>query len=631
MTLATKHDWRDAGYDHKLALVENAFARPRLLHVRTEILVHDYAAPVADALERLGAGESVDACPPVPACACCGSRTASIVRRIRDVEILIDRETGQRVRRELMPPDMFADIAAEAERVDIPLRVSAGQLDLLLGDNPRGLFASGGNRSGKTTIGLVWLVRQWLLHGGREKRFWLCSHTLPKAFRLWEKIFRGTGTSPPLLPLALAASYPESHRSSNLITRMVDGSIIDLRHFNDPSAENLKSDAIVAALVDEAAHLPSEDCFTALYNRTLDERGSIFLATTPRPGHYLKPKLVDPSLDLARLRGLGLDVPADHAGLLWLYRELSLFTNPWLDPIEVKIRVRAQGDEDPSVLRDVFGRWVANAGPLWRQFSTDRHVLRNECRALSEMPGWTDTTALVSRRLFARDNPAYRSLRASNPRHIGGMDVNISPHSTVLAQVAADPADPTNRDKWKLIVWDMMQTDKGDASVHANALAGKRFAKMVRPDSDGATYHGIGIIVDGTAIGRDPTAHRYGGNPKGLPAVFGALGFDLRAAVYTDKHKPANPHKADSYLLLHRLLAEGRLIIHARCEPLINALQSQEDSGDGTTPIKVSHNASDRLSSSVDALRYLAWAVWHGGDGSGPVRVAQSGGMFKAA
>lgn len=637
----TKNEWRDSGYDGKLELVRNAFARPRILYVRTEILVHDYAPAVRFALDAAGAGGDIDTCPDATPCRidaerpCCGSRTATIVRRIPDVEILIDREAGWRVRREDMTPEAFEAVRAAAEEHYIPLRVSVGQLDLLLGEDApqsaapgawrnrstsRGLFASGGNRSGKTTVGLYWLCRQWLLRGGREKRFWLCAHTLPKAYRLWEKIFRGTGTSPAILPLALAGSYPDSARSSNLATRMCDGSIIDLKHFNDPSAENLKSDAIVAALCDEAAHLPSEDTFTALYNRTLDERGSIFLSSTPRPGHFIKGKIVDPCLDLARLRGLGEQVPRDHEGSLWTYRELSLFTNPWLDPIEVGIRVRSQGQDDPSVLRDVYGRWVANSGFLWREFSTDAHVLRNECRDLTE---WNDSGALVnvtetaSRRIFGRkDNPAYRGIRATNYRVIGGMDVNISPHSTVLVQVAGDTREPTNKDRWTVIVWDMLQTEKGDATVHAQALAGKRFAKMVRPGSGGDTYHGIGVIVDGTAIGRDPTAHRYGGNPRGLPEVFGKLGFDLRAPVYTDKAKPANPHKADSYLLLHRLFREGRLLIHGRCEALITALLSQEDSGDGCTPIKVSHNASDRLSSSVDALRYAAWAIFHGGSDS---------------
>ena len=52
---------------------------------------------------------------------------------------------------------------------------------------------------------------------------------------------------------------------------------------------------------------------------------------------------------------------------------------------------------------------------------------------------------------------------------------------------------------------------------------------------------------------------------------------------------------------------------HEALSKLIDALLEQEDSGDGITPVKVSHNRSDRVSSSVDALRYGLWAIFHGG------------------
>lgn len=623
----SKSEWESG---QRVEVIEQAFSRSRILYIRTEILIHDYAPEVADALERYNAGEHDLTCPPAAACSCCGSRTATIVERRRDVELLIDRVTGVRVRREDMPAEAFDQVRAQAEEFYIPLRVARDQLDLLLAPDARGLFASGGNRSGKTTVGLYWLARQWLLRGGPLKRFWLVGHTVPKAFRLWEKLFKGSSTSPAILPLALVVRAPDSHRSTNLQTIMVDGSIIDLQHFTDPGAENLKSDPIVAALCDEAAHLPSEDCYTALYNRTLDERGAIFLASTPRPSHFLKTKLVDPCKAYARLEP-GDPARVDHEGRLWAFRELSLFTNPWLDPIEVKIRVAALGEEDPSVLRDVFGRWIANSGPLWRDFSTDRHVIRNEYRGLAEWQEWAkaDITPTVARRLFGRDNPHYRGLRASSLGYIGGMDVNRHPMSTVVLQVACDPSDPTNRDKWTVFVWDLIYTEHGNALKQADALSSHAFARVRRADAAGSELKGIGIITDGTAVTRDPTAHSYGGDPRGLAELFGKSGFDVRPPEYSHNNRPANPAKADSYRLVHRLLREGRLYIHERCKPLITALLEQEDSGDGTTPIKVSHNRSDRLSSPVDALRYAVWSIFHRADKA--ATLVGGGGMFAAA
>ena len=60
----------------------------------------------------------------------------------------------------------------------------------------------------------------------------------------------------------------------------MDGSVIDLRGFtNDPGAERLKSDSIVAGLVDEAAHMSKPDSLVALRGRCLETGGRLWLAS----------------------------------------------------------------------------------------------------------------------------------------------------------------------------------------------------------------------------------------------------------------------------------------------------------------------------------------------------------------
>ncbi|WP_434417787.1 terminase large subunit domain-containing protein [Nannocystis pusilla] len=575
--------------------------------------MHDYAPVVRDALERAEAGEVVGDTPNAPPCPCCGSRTAAIVDTIPDVELLIDRETGIRVRREHMPPDVWDEIAVEAELVDVPLRVGAGQVDLLRSED-RNIFATGGNRSGKTLTGLVWLARQWLLHGGRERRFWLIGPKIDDAFNVWKKLFTGDA---PVLPLDLAVRYPATAASRNLETVMVDGSIIDLKHMQQPDGGNLKSHPIVAGLCDEAAHMPSEDCYVALMGRTLDLKGRLWFASTARPAHFLKAKIIDPCL-----------VPSTaehkHIARVWTTRSLSLFTNPWLDPIDTARKVGSMGREDPSVRRDVFGEWVSNQGPLWMEFDQTKHVIRNECRALEEWAEWArhDITPTVARRIFGQVNPHYRGLRASNHRYIGGMDVNKHPLSTVVLQVACDSSDPTNRDKWTVFVWDIIYTKHGNALKQADALGSHSFARVRRAAAAGSELAGIGIVTDATAVTRDPTSHSYAGDPRGLAELFGKAGYDVRPPEYSHNHRPVNPAVADTYRLIHRLFREGRLFVHERCVPLIESLLEQEDSGDGTTPIKVSHTRSDILSSPVDALRYACWAIFYRPEVKAPTLVS---------
>jgi hypothetical protein len=62
-------------------------------------------------------------------------------------------------------------------------------------------------------------------------------------------------------------------------------------------------------------------------------------------------------------------------------------------------------------------------------------------------------------------------------------------------------------------------------------------------------------------------------------------------------------------------LRENRLKIVAgggRCRNLIDSFLEQETSAkDPALPHKVSHTKSDRVSSSIDALRYVCWGIFN--------------------
>lgn len=593
-----------------LAQAQEAANRPRYIRVVAEVLLHDRVEQA-----------------PGPACPCCGSVDAEIVERRPLADIVIDTYTGDRMVSQDMSEETWSDVCAVARRIDLPLRMSPTQARLVLDESPRSLFASGSNRSAKTTAGLLWVAVQWLRRGRAEARIWLVAPTTELAYRLLEKLFRGTATSPPILPAELIASGPSSHRASDLRTRLVDGTVLDLRGFSgDPGAQRLKSDSIVAALVDEASHLPGSPSLVALDGRTLEARGRLFLASTPMPRSFLREAVVEPAQVFERLPA---DDPrrasGEHPGAPWLYVELPLEANPWVPLAEIRRKLAALNPDDPAVARDFYGKWTAGSGPLWRDFSVTRHVLVHEARDFIDLSprvraehgaaGHVDITARAVRLVCGTPSPHFRGMRASNTRYLLGQDVNCHPLSTVALQVSAPEGAQTDRDLWTYWIFECVQTYQGSSYAHAEKLAATRFGRMLDPGAAASPFRGCGLICDATALSRDPTAHRFGGDPMGLAEVFGRAGFDVRGPLYTptpDKGmRTRNPNRKDSHLLVHRLLREGRLHVAQRCEALIESFLEQEDSGDGVEPRTESATRSDRLASPMDALRYPLWAIAH--------------------
>lgn len=613
---AKGNEWRDAGRESKLEIVKAAYARPPILWVTTEVLIHELHEGAVEALERAKIDRSIIESPLGPACPCCGSRLARITEVRPDLSLYIDRTSGKRVRPERLTPEQRAKVEAAAEHVHIPLRVSREQLHLLYRDAGKKDLVSGSMRSGKSQVCAYALTREWLLHGGKGAHFWVAAPKRIMAFELMRKIIYGDDTAPPILPAVLFNYIPTTEHKTR--ARLVDGSVLSLKHLGSKRGTNLKSDSVRCIVVDEACELSDRDQLNNLEGRVHTTKGRLLLCSTPTKNHWLRELVRDPCVAWEVMKPEEREQHPTHAAHYWRYTSLGMTENPWIDPVHTLREMESKGGmDDPAVMREYRGLWTGAAGALWRMFSLTENIIDNHYRDLDE---WDEMrsrniTRNVARKLFGGFNPNYPGLRASNLTFIGGMDVNCSPHTTLLLQAACDPDDPQNRDKWSVYVWDGFQTHE-DAAVHAAMLHGKQFAKMVRRGSDGETYRGMGIICDGASVNHDPTAHRHGGDPKGLAKIFGSKGFDLRPPEHTNKGKAANPHLADSYRLVQTLLRERRLFIHARVGFLRDALLEQEDSGDHVTPIKVSGNRSDRVSSSVDAMRYALWAIFHGGESS---------------
>lgn len=594
--------------EQKIAQIEAALVRPRFLWLRPRVLIHDHAPS--------GAGP----------CPCCGSRYAAIVEERPQLEVVVDCVSGRRVYAADVSPATWSKVTAAAERHDVPLRLSRTQAALVFDESAPFKIASGGNRAAKTTAGLVFMALEWLRRGGPQRRFWLIASTVPKCYRLLEKLFLGTGESPPILPRALVRTMPATHRASDLRTILADGSVFDLKPFaGDPGAERAKSDAIVAALVDEAAHLPTVDWVTALRGRCLDAGGWLWFASTPRPGHFLR-DIVD---DAHAFRRLPADDPArvsgKHEGARWLAHAFPIPSNPWLDQAAVAAELASLDENDPSVRRDVFGEWNTSGGVLWR-FDQERHVVLHEGRTIAAMLGelrrraggeLIDVTDRVVAGLTARPNPHHRAVQATNRRYLVASDFNVHPMSSVVLQVAGDPRAPGDKDRWHVVVHDSPQSAHSNALLHAERLVDPAWVRTWDPKATASPFLHALMICDPTALGRDPTAHKHGRDPGGLAATLARATFDARAPSYRlgegGAMKPVHLPRYDSHLLVHRLLAEGRIHVSARCVALIESLLNQEDSGDGVVPFVKSHTKSDELAGPVDALRYALHAIFHGG------------------
>ena len=187
-----------------IATLSAQLERPRFVRVVATLLVHA-RAPVPGAAR----------------CPCCASRDAAIVEERVVADVVIDTVTGERITAATCAAERWAGVVEIAERHEVPLRCSTKTLPLLLDDSGRGIFAAGGHRSSKTTTGLTWLALQIIERGGVERRFWLVGQTDEKAFRLLAKLFASTpspsgGSVAPILPAALVARAPATHRASNL-------------------------------------------------------------------------------------------------------------------------------------------------------------------------------------------------------------------------------------------------------------------------------------------------------------------------------------------------------------------------------------------------------------------------------
>lgn len=593
-----------------VAELAEQLSRPRYLRVRATIKAHA-RRPEVDGTR----------------CPCCGSPDATIVQQLPAGDLVIDLQTGERLSAADVSAAEWAEFCSLAETHELAVRCSTKTLPLLLDETGRHIFASGGNRAAKTTTGLAWLALQWLRRGGRERRFWLVGSTDAKAYRLLEKLFRGTGESPAILPAALIDRAPDTHRASNLQTRLIDGSLIDLRTFaNDPGAERLKSDAIVAALVDEAAHLPSPDSLSALRGRCVDAGGRLWLASTPRPSSFLKAAVVDQALEFERLPAEDpRKASGQHEGAAWLFAALPMLENPWVPLANIECVLKTLDMSKPEYARDMAGSWVADEGLYWDgKFDADRHVFAHENRDLTTWsptffasvgaPGHVPITGLVRQRICSSParNPHHATIKATNNRYLVGQDVNLLRMESVIVQITAPPDKKGDPDSWHYWVQDCVTSFRSNDFAHASRLVSVELSKVLDPGGSTRTLDGALVIMDPTFILPVDAHQRRHGQSGSVVDVFARHNLEVRAPAYrssSDGWKKVIVERAATFNVVRRLLNENRLHVASRCGPLLEAFATQLAESDGECPLDARRGKWDERMGPVDAMRYVIYAA----------------------
>lgn len=598
----------------EVAELATEILRAPYAHVVARLLVHDSRAELDGTR-----------------CPCCASPDAEIVEDRVVVEMVIDLETGERIYEGDLVPADWAEKVELADAFEVSLRCSIHTRDLFLDESGRHVALSGAQRAAKTTTALYLFALDVLRRGGQNKRAWLVASTDHKAHILLQKLLRPqpvgeSGRAAPILPPGLIAHTPETHRTTDLTTTLIDGTIIDLRSFaGDPGASRLKSDPCVSIVCDEAAHLPSGDSLAALVGRTVDAGGRLILASTPRPSAVMTSIVVEPAMEFERMSP---DDPrkasGDHPGAPWIFRSLPLADNVFLNRAKIERAMRGVDMSRPESRRDWLGQWVSNDGKAFPNFNPDLHVVVHEARDVGKLSprvlaelgagGHVDITPTIARALFGKPNRHVKMARASNFRFILGQDVNKNPLTTAILQVTAPADTTTDPESWHFWVVDTVATATSNSLAHAERLVSAELARVLDPQGKGSPLAGCGVVMDASAIGRDPSA--LAGQTGSAAETFWRAGLDARAPCYSPTFKPGakqaggyNPEVRARWTLVHRLINERRLHVFSRAGDLLRSFDQLLVEPDGLVPQDARSGRIDRMMSAPDAMSYAVYAA----------------------
>jgi hypothetical protein len=565
----------------------------RLIWIHRPIWIHEHRQP-AD-------GPGI--------CKCCNSRHAIRVEDLEHIDVLIDRQTGRRwVRSQLKDKAGFDALAAQAERIDCPIRCSRKQLRVILDREHRVIGVFGGERGGKSTVEAEWFFDRVLERGGIGAQFWWVSKTRKKALAIGlKKLVKGELTdrwNRPIIPAALVLGYPRGVQH-DVPLLLVDGTEIWFHHASTPDGDNLKGEPPVAVVIDEGCTVDHQANWTQCLMRITDANGQLLTATTPIIGHYLQKEVREQGKSYD---DLDLLEPEDAAKVSTVWTSLSQPDNPWLSAESIAQNVKALNGDELKIRAHIYGEWVAIGRLLWRHFDEVTHLREGPWRDIADW-GLVPITKIAAAKFFRGTS--------SDLTRIGGQDFNVDPHNVVVIQVGVPQGmDSSDRRNWIVFVEDHVQK-RGTVTELAAFLQAEAGRIRKLPSN---YFAALAIACDPSGAHKNP--HQTHGL-KGATTLAREMvrhGFDCRPCHLSDKGKAMCPPIIDRVSLMHKLMSdrvttpEGvswpRLVIHgSRAPELVYSFKTQiaDDRG---APLKRSSTMSDTISGPTDALGYVIWALF---------------------
>lgn len=499
-----------------------------------------------------------------------GDKPLLVEERLYD-EILVDPKG--KVSRKLKSnndPDAFDAVAEQCRSRPIRLTLHEAQLAPLFERRPITAILSG-SRAGKTYLECNWMVLQWLKRGFRGANFgWLCPTRKQTRFPIQMLI---TGPKP-ILPKELVVRWPLKAESADQVIELLDGSLIWLQHGNS-DGDHLRGYKMEAYCIDEITAVDRVENYRIAANRLVDSGGPMMIGSTPKQNHWAKSEIID--------RGEteeGAEVIANY--------NFTCFDNPWVKLSYLENYIKGHGGRnDPVIRREVFGEWIADGNVAFPDWDPAIHMETGSGMDVGAF-GLRDCTEAACREHW-KD--------AKDFRYVGGQDFNVNPCATVIAQVFGDPKD---WETWGIFVLDEVLNRSTNTDGHAEDLASK--------------YPGIPLACDPSGAMKNGPKAQLGKWARGSTTnvkIMRHHGFAARAAAYKGG-KASFVLQTDSLALTNWLFKRGKIIVHQRCPELRRALSELLTKPDGTlAKTSGTESLTDQMSAPVDALRYLAIALFY--------------------
>jgi len=482
--------------------------------------------------------------------------------------------------------------------VDLTIRCTAETEPALFDYASRTFLYSGGVRSGKSAENDNGAAVDIFCLGGPGEVARFGGPTIKKAHIHLAKLITGEGpTKPaPLIDPRLVLSYPKSTREADQAAHLICGTRLHFTHCR--SVDEWQGDALISARITEAANVNIPEILDEAKARVADRGGragfdSIPLIRTPFDELIVAAKALNEEI------AKGAERPPGRGTRLL---ELSSERNPW-QPTEEMASLRAEmAKTNPQRARRMIdGVRTSDFEPLfadvWDEttgvFETYFQDARQVSKALTEI-GRTkghkleDVTPSASRRHFYRGH-----------EWLVGADANFEPHTALVCKIVAF-GSPSDQNRWGLLVWDELRTNRADTLEAARHLRGYERGLL----------QGQGVALDAS----EDYDKSYRGGKKGVTGVmdYQSEGFNCKPCNRTDSGKSKNPDVSQSTRLVKHLMRERLLLVSSRCFGLLRALREQEDRGDGRPKDpRMSNTWTDReIYAFTDALRYIVWPVF---------------------